>query len=174
MATNIEIKVKLDSFTRVEVRIRGMQSASAPARLQQCDSFFAIPAGRLKVREQRGEVPELILYFRANTVVAKASRYFRIKTRFAPLAKQVLASLLGCPTIVRKSRTLYTVGPTRIHLDEVEGLGRFLEFEVVLGPKCSITEGRHVADRLIKHLRIPRNSLLAVSYCDLVRGNAPT
>jgi len=69
---------------------------------------------------------------------------------------------------IRKQRTLYLVGPTRVHLDRVEGLGDFLELEVVVGPGQSSAWGVWVAERLMERLEVDRGDLIESSYVDLV------
>ena len=70
--------------------------------------------------------------------------------------------------MVRKRRTLYRVGQTRVHLDEVEGLGEFLELEVVLAPGQSKTEATAVVEELMERLGVSRESLVASAYVDLL------
>jgi CYTH domain len=70
--------------------------------------------------------------------------------------------------VVRKTRTLYQVGPTRIHLDRVEGLGNFLELEVLLRPGQTEAEGKTIAQALLENFRIEENQLVAVAYIDLL------
>jgi adenylate cyclase class IV len=73
---------------------------------------------------------------------------------------------------------LYLTGSTRIHLDEVEGLGTFAEIEVVLGPHQSVEEGTSVANRLMKALDIETADLVKTAYVDLLEAlptnGAPT
>jgi predicted adenylyl cyclase CyaB len=59
---------------------------------------------------------------------------------------------------VRKRRSLYQMGQTRIHLPEVEGLGTFLELEVVLGPGQGEHEGAMIAAELMAQLGIKGRS----------------
>jgi hypothetical protein len=61
---------------------------------------------------------------------------------------------LGVVGVVRKTRTLYLVGQTRVHLDEVEGLGPFLELEVVLAPGQSAADGERIARDLMGRLGV--------------------
>jgi predicted adenylyl cyclase CyaB len=70
--------------------------------------------------------------------------------------------------MVRKRRTLYLVGQTRVHLDEVEGLGHYLELEVVLEPEESTEDGAAVAHELMATLGISDEDLEANAYIDLI------
>ena len=72
---------------------------------------------------------------------------------------------------VRKLRTLFIVGRTRIHLDVVETLGHFLELEVVLGADESIEEGIAEANRVMELLGVQRSQLIEGAYVDLLSRN---
>jgi predicted adenylyl cyclase CyaB len=61
------------------------------------------------------------------------------------------------------------VGQTRIHIDQVKGLGSFLEIEVVLKEGQSDAEGLHIAETLAKEFGITENHLVHVAYVDLLR-----
>ena len=90
-------------------------------------------------------------------------------TRFEPDSlKNVLAQAFGVKGIVRKKRWLYWAGKTRIHLDDVEGLGTFMELEVVLDPGQSIEDGQETAANLMAQLGIDRSSLVEGAYIDLL------
>jgi predicted adenylyl cyclase CyaB len=71
--------------------------------------------------------------------------------------------------MVEKVRSLYIVGQTRIHIDQVKGLGSFLEIEVVLKEQQSDAEGLHIAQTLAKEFKIMENHLIHVAYVDLLR-----
>jgi predicted adenylyl cyclase CyaB len=85
----------------------------------------------------------------------------------AAAMRRILESACGETGVVRKRRTLYLVGPTRIHLDEVEGLGHFIELEVVLSPAQCAEDGVQIARALMQKLKIEPDSLLAGAYLDL-------
>ena len=70
--------------------------------------------------------------------------------------------------MVRKVRTLYLVGQTRIHIDEVEGLGAFLELEVVLEPGQTDLEGKQIAAALPTEFGIAKQQIVAEAYVDLL------
>ena len=74
----------------------------------------------------------------------------------------------GIRGIVRKTRYLYLVGQTRIHLDDVEGLGQFMELEVVLKEEQSNEEGQKIAEDLMSALGVERGDLIDGAYMDLL------
>jgi predicted adenylyl cyclase CyaB len=85
--------------------------------------------------------------------------------------RTILTSILGVLGVVRKRRWLYRTGQTRIHLDRVEGLGEFMELEVVLGPGQTEAEGIGVARGLMNRLGIAEDQLVEAAYLDLLRDH---
>ncbi len=104
--------------------------------LEQTDTYFRIPDGRLKRREVPGEPTEWIFYHRANRVTAKMS-HFTIYSDHEAKARWGLVNLREWVTVAKK-RELYLLGNVRIHLDDVVELGTFLEFEAQVSPKFDV------------------------------------
>ena len=143
-----------------------------PGRLiVQEDTFFVVPHGRLKLRKLSSTSAELIYYERENGPGPKESRYSIYPTSEPESLKAVLGTSLGVRGIVRKTRTLYMVGQTRIHLDEVEALGSFVELEVVLQANQSHADGVRIARELMAKLEIQDSELLEEAYIDLLLTN---
>jgi predicted adenylyl cyclase CyaB len=71
---------------------------------------------------------------------------------------------------VRKTRYLHLVGQTRVHLDDVEGLGQFMELEVVMNEGQSDAEGQELAEALMARLGVERGDLLEGAYMDLLES----
>jgi hypothetical protein len=90
-----------------------------------------VPRGRLKLREEPNAVAHLIAYERPDLAAQKESRYRLIEVREPTELIEALASVLGIKVVVNKSRRLFLFEGMRIHLDSVEGLGDFIEFEGV-------------------------------------------
>jgi predicted adenylyl cyclase CyaB len=84
----------------------------------------------------------------------------------------ILTTTLGRAGVVKKTRTLYLIGQTRVHLDEVHGLGEFLELEVVLRTGQSEVEGRNIATALLSEFGIGQEHLIAEAYVDLLAWQA--
>ncbi|XP_067110855.1 uncharacterized protein [Osmerus mordax] len=80
----------------------------------------------------------------------------------------VLADALGIKGEVRKERKLFLVGQTRVHLDTVEGLGHYMELEVVMREDQSPEEGEQVARGLMEQLAVGQDSLVTGAYMDLL------
>lgn len=169
MNRNVEIKAKVTDLAAVRQRVEKLAD-EGPAVLEQEDTFFICPQGRLKLRRfGPGIEAELIYYERPDSTQPKESRYLIHRTSDPDGLRQVLAAALGVRGTVRKQRTLYLVGPTRIHLDKVDDLGEFIELEVVLKPGESVCEGVSVAHDLMDKLGIDRADLLTGAYIDLTK-----
>jgi predicted adenylyl cyclase CyaB len=82
--------------------------------------------------------------------------------------REVLSHAFGQCGRIQKRRTLFLVGPTRIHLDQVNGLGEFLELEVVLKDGDSLEAGVTEAHALMKRLAIEPSQLIEGAYVDLL------
>jgi len=167
MPRNIEIKARLRDAAAVRRRAEAL--ADGPSEvIAQTDTFFHAPHGRLKLREFENSAGELIHYQRPDAVGPKESRYAIVRIEQAEPLRRALADALGVRCVVRKTRTLLMVGPTRIHLDQVEGLGAFLELEVVLRPEQDAAEGERIAGDLMRGLGIRAEDLVAGAYADLL------
>jgi predicted adenylyl cyclase CyaB len=170
MARNIEIKARIADPIAVRRQIESL-GAEGPEELIQTDTFFNVPHGRLKLREFGGSSGELIFYERANVSGPKLSEYVRIPVSDAKLMCDALARALGLQTTVRKRRAVFLVGQSRVHVDDVEELGSFLEFEVVLRQNQSVAEGERIASDLMNALSISPADLVAGAYADLIAAN---
>ena len=110
---------------------------------------------------------ELIQYDRADITDPTESRYVLAPTDQPQTLKQALSNALGVRAVVLKKRVVHMVGRTRIHLDRVEGLGEFIELEVVLDPDEPATDGIRVAEELMSKLEIRKADLIESAYVDL-------
>jgi predicted adenylyl cyclase CyaB len=170
VATNVEIKARTADLEILRRRVESVSDSPAELIMQE-DIFFNGPQGRLKLRIFSDDRGELIYYERSDQAGPKRSRYFISRTAEPRKLTIVLESALGIRGVVRKKRWLYWVGNTRIHLDEVEGLGSFLELEVVLSTGQRIEEGEAIADQLMADLGIEKSDLIASAYIDLVEND---
>ena len=171
MPRNIEIKARIDS---VEALLAVAQALAdgPPQTIEQDDSFFVCANGRLKLRDFGDGSGELIHYQRADTAGPKLSDYVRVTTREPAALREALGRAQGMLGRVLKTRWLLRAGPTRIHLDRVEGLGDFLELEVELRDGQSEADGVAIADALLQALGVSPTQRLAGAYLDLLtRGN---
>ena len=167
MSRNIEIKAKirdLDSLVTLVEKI----ADSGPVVIEQDDTFFHCPDGRLKLRVLSDNCGELIYYHRPDIGGPKTSTYIISETSEPGNLRKIMASVLGVTGRVRKKRLLYMCGATRIHLDEVEELGDFVELEVVLSDTDTLDDGQRIAEELMVRLDIKKDDLLEGAYVDMI------
>jgi predicted adenylyl cyclase CyaB len=169
MATNIEIKARVDDLEALRKRAEALSDTPCQVVPQE-DTFYHIPQGRLKLRRLAADHAQLVYYTRHDTSGPKRSEYQIFETRDSAGLNSLLAAALGVRGVVRKVRYLYLAGQTRIHLDDVEGLGQFMELEVVLRPGQSEAEGQAIAQDLMRKLGIQPKDLINVAYMDLLEA----
>jgi adenylate cyclase class IV len=166
MARNVEIKARLADARALHERLVALTGQSGQELLQD-DTFFACARGRLKLRQFADGSAELIHYQRADDPAARLSDYVRCSVADAAALREALARALGIGGRVCKRRLLWLIGPTRVHVDAVEGLGDFVELEVVLQPGQTVEEGAAVAETLLAELGLAGAPRLAAAYVDL-------
>ncbi len=167
MPRNVEIKARVRDVEAVRTRVEGL-TATPPSILDQEDVFFRSPRGRVKLRSFPDGRGELIAYSRSNDAGPTLSQYRIHETENPAGLRSFLADVLGVRGTVRKRRHLYRIGQTRVHLDAVEGLGTFLELEVVLTDGQTEESGAAIVDEILADLEIPPEDLIDRAYIDLV------
>jgi predicted adenylyl cyclase CyaB len=165
MPRNVEIKAHIESVESLVPKAAAIAS-EGPIAIEQDDTFFRCENGRLKLRVLGGKTGELIFYRRADQKDPKESFFLRSPTSEPEVLREALSLAYGAIGRVRKHR-MYLVGRTRVHLDKVEGLGHFLELEVVLGDDESTEAGIREAHGLMEKLGIHASQLIDGAYVDL-------
>jgi len=164
---NVEVKVAVRSLRAVRAAVQAIGGEDG-GDLRQVDTYFWTGSRiRLKLREQDPGGAELIAYLRADSPGSRISDYRRWPVPDATGLRRVLGLALGVRARIAKRRRLYAIGRTRIHLDDVRGLGRFVELEVVLGPGQSAANGRREAERVLRGLGLGEHRRIPGSYADL-------
>ncbi len=169
MPANIEIKARARNFADLRQRAEALSDTPAQVIAQE-DTFFHTARGRLKLRQLAPDHGQLVYYERTDASGPKRSDYMIAESSEPAALKAALTAALGVRGVVRKRRSLYLVGQTRVHLDEVEGLGEFMELEVVLRPEQSDAEGQAIAQDLMTRLDVQEEDLLEGAYMDLMEG----
>jgi predicted adenylyl cyclase CyaB len=167
MPANIEIKAYARDFEALRQLAEGLSDIPCQV-IPQMDTFFNCPTGRIKLRELGPDHGQLVYYQRQDVSGPKHSEYRIFETNDPGGLKDILAQSLGVRGVVSKVRYLYLVGQTRIHLDDVQGLGKFVELEVVLRPGQSDMDGQAVAEDLIHKLGIQPGDLIEGAYMDML------
>jgi len=163
---NIELKARLADLEAA----RKTAEALATKRLgvqHQIDTYFHCRRGRLKLRQINGLSAELVWYARPDEPGPKASDYLQVPVSNPETLKAALSAGLGVRAIVDKRREIFLWHNVRIHLDQVAGLGTFLELESVLGPTVSEDRGRAQLDELLGQFGVRADDLLTGSYGEM-------
>jgi predicted adenylyl cyclase CyaB len=166
MPFNIEIKARVRDFDDLRRRAEALSDRPVEVLLQE-DTFFHTPQGRLKLRVTAPQSGQLIYYTRPDREGPKRSDYHIFHTPDPENLKRLLELAYGVRGIVRKTRYLYLVGQTRVHLDDVEDLGHFVELEVVMREGQTDAECQAIAEDLMASLGVERSDLLERAYMDL-------
>jgi adenylate cyclase len=169
LPSNIEIKARARNFGEIKTRAETLSDTPLEV-IPQEDIFFHTPQGRLKLRLLSEDRGQLIYYTRPDQEGPKRSDYHISHTSDPLNLRRVLELAYGIRGVVRKTRYLYLVGQTRVHLDDVEGLGQFIELEVVMRDDQTDTEGQAIAGALMARLGVERNDFLEGAYMDLLES----
>ena len=164
MRLNLELKASIPSLELARASARRC-GAEFHGLLLQTDTYFRVPHGRLKLREIAGDRSELIYYERPDTSLERWSTYSTVQVIEPDGLREQLASALGVRVVVKKRRHLFLLDETRIHLDEVEDLGTYLEFEI---PVRDQQEAYSQMKFLREQFEIDEGSIFTGSYSDLI------
>ncbi len=162
---NVESKFRCHDHEGVQTRAMA-QGATDEGSIRQRDRFFTVPQGRLKLRHLDGRA-ELIAYTRENLPVARPSEYAIFTTLSPEALEQVLSKALPAGPALEKRRHLLLCRHTRIHLDDVAGLGRFVEMETLVD-ELSDEEAQREHAELVAILGLESCERIAVGYVDLL------
>jgi predicted adenylyl cyclase CyaB len=170
---NLEIKCRYPNLRHAERLAAAELQAEFQGEVVQTDSYFEVPGGRLKLRQTVGTAEdeacaELIFYRRPDRSAARISDYHRLPLPDAFAALAFLRRALRLKVSVRKRRRIYIKENMRLHLDQVHGLGKFLEFELIVSPEYSRLRCRRQLEELMRRFDIVPETLLADSYSDLL------
>lgn len=168
---NIEYKIFTGSDQDIIKRLKTLGAKYAYG-IYQKDTYFNYGGGRLKLREVKNKTAELILYTRSDDKRSRFSDY-----TIVPLAKKnksmvlnLLKNLFGKKAEVVKKRNLWLLEHTRVHLDEVRGLGKFLELETMM-QNINQKTARKEHENIKKILNLSKFKPILSSYCDLIMSN---
>ncbi len=161
-----ELKARCRDLGTVKAKLQGR--AVHEATLRQVDTYFVAPTGRLKLREVEGRRGQLVYYERPDLAAVKASRVLLANVEDGPGLRALLTAALGVKATVAKLREIWRWEGVQVHLDTVEGLGTFVEFEEVVEKSRDLPRAQDHLRRLLGELGIRPEALVAMSYGDLV------
>jgi adenylate cyclase class 2 len=164
---NLELKARDTDPERSLATCKNLGAEDHGILLQK-DTYFHVTRGRLKLRRQNDGNAQLIAYERPNLTGRRESHYRIVEVNDVSELEAALAGVLDIAAVVKKTRRLFVFDGVRIHLDQVEGLGRFIEFEGVASENGSLARYEDLLSDLRKSFVIEDSDLLAESYCDLI------
>lgn len=138
--------------------------------IRQRDTYFAVPRGGLKLREEQPGRPHLIQFERANEPQQRESRYRIAEVDDAEALRAALTAAIGATVVVSKTRRLFLWRQVRIHLDTVEPLGNFIEIEAVAPPASDLAEEYALVQALRQRLGITDERLISRGYAEQLRA----
>jgi len=169
---NLELKARVDDLKRLR-NIAVKLGAAFGGKDRQIDTFYKVPEGRFKIRESSITGNELIAYSRCDKGGSMESEYERVRLYDVSRFKRLLGRAMDFEALVVKQREIFILGNARIHLDEVEDLGSFIEFELELEDKETGTcNAQSIIKELTRLFNIKEENIVACSYADLVKANA--
>jgi predicted adenylyl cyclase CyaB len=164
MRANLELKARCSDLDLARERAREVATAWLGVD-EQVDTYFTTRAGRLKLRESSLSGAQLVPYFRADERALKRSDYQLIAVEDGSGLVRMLSAMLGVHRVVRKRREIALYDNVRIHLDRVERLGTFIEFEAVWdGAEAGLAEQQRKLAFLRERLGVRDEDLVAGSY----------
>jgi predicted adenylyl cyclase CyaB len=170
---NIEIKARVDRLDRPAEQVRGLGFCFCET-LEQEDVYFTVPRGRLKLRLVPARPGQLIFYERPNIGGPKESVYEIVQVEEGRLLAALLGTALGVKGKVVKTRQVFLRDNIRLHLDQVEGVGSFLELEAVIREHHEEERATREITNLLSYLGIPPMALMHGSYIDLLLARSGT
>jgi adenylate cyclase class 2 len=166
----LELKAKVCDHTFLRKKLSTL-GAEYVGTFRQTDHYFKVPEGRLKLREVEGDsTTELIYYERENISGPKSDDAFILRIQEPEDLKKILKKILTFHIIIEKVREVHQYQGTKIHLDAVKKLGKFVEFERQTSDDMKAAKkDRQILEKLMKKLDIDPNNLESLSYSDLLQ-----
>jgi predicted adenylyl cyclase CyaB len=162
----VELKARCADLEAVRKRLSPV--ARLETVLVQRDTYFTVPRGRLKLREVSDRPAQLILYDRPDVAAVKGSRIHLAEVPDGAALRALLEVAFGVRVRVVKRREIWRWDAVQVHLDTVEGLGTFVEFELAVDDDAASARGEQHLQDLLAEFGLGRDALLAGSYADLV------
>ncbi len=168
---NLELKARCSDLEATSARCVALGAADEGV-LSQRDTYYAARSGRIKLREDPSRGSELIAYRRADDPEVSESSYLLVPVSAPAELNEALDASLGTVVVVSKRRRLFLWQGVRIHLDDVDELGTFIELEAVLPDAGELATAHEKVARLRAELGIDDADLVTVGYADLLMDGA--
>jgi len=161
----LELKSRVKSLEDLRKKLLKLKAIHI-VTLRQVDTYFNSPKGKFKIRQvDNQEKAKLIFYCREFVYGPKRNEAILIDITEPESFKEFFQKSLGILIIVDKEREIYTFKKTQIHLDKVQNLGKFIEFERII---TNLKKDKRTLEILMKNLQIQQKDLIQGSYCDLM------
>jgi adenylate cyclase, class 2 len=166
---NVEIKARCNDASFIRNYLLSNRADFKGTDIQT-DTYFNVPNGRLKLREGNIE-NNLIYYERMNQAGPKNSHFQLVKVDDAEGLKKVLTKSNGVKVVVKKIREIYYINNVKFHIDEVPGLGSFIEIEAGnIQADLSQAQLKEQCDFYLEEFKVKEENLIDVSYSDMLLG----
>lgn len=162
---NIEIKARTNNLSRLQEIAKNLSTSHLGLDIQT-DTYFQTTEGRFKLRESSLKGAYLVPYLRPDTAGPKKSEYAMIPVVNGEQVKDLFTKILGVIKSIKKKRDIYLINNVRVHLDEVENLGTFMEFEAVYENPADEPLERIKVRELLEKFGIQDSDLITHSYSD--------
>lgn len=166
---NVELKAR-DHDLAGSLAVCRALGAEDHGEIRQRDTYFNVASGGVKLREESPGHAHLIQFERSHEPQQRESRYRIVVIEDGPALRAVLDAALGVKVVVAKRRRLHVWREVRIHLDEVDGLGTFIELEPVAPPESDLTREHALVRELREAFAITDARLLSRGYADQLLG----
>jgi guanylate kinase len=167
MKTNIEFKARCEDISLARELCRA-RNADLLGQNDQSDSYFALSSGRLKLRENSRGDRSLIYYDRLDSPLPRESEFEIVSVDDSSLpVVELFKKVIGVRVVITKKRETYRLGSAIVNLDDVDGLGRFIEIEVEADGLGDRARATRVADDLLTYFHLTPADLIPWSYADL-------
>lgn len=167
----VEFKARAESLTAIRKKLRDMNSHFV-GTFRQKDTFFNVPRGRLKLRRIKGKKKGTLIYYEREDIPGpKKSKASILEVPTLDSFESFFGQVLGKEVVINKRREIYVHEDMQIHLDTVENLGTFVEFEK---KSTEFAKTNRVFENLAKKLEIKSEDRLEGSYSDIVSEKKQT
>ncbi len=162
----VELKARYEDLGKARALLKG---ADRIGTFRQSDVYFSLGERRLKLRSVDGaKGGQLVYYERPDRGDVKESRVLLADLPDAAGVLEILRRTFPVVAEVRKTREVYRFQDVQVHLDQVRGLGKFIEFEKTVAAGADAESARRHLETLRAYFQVPDEDLMAGSYSDLV------
>jgi len=166
----VELKARYEDLGKARALLAGAERVGT---FRQMDTYFSLGDRRLKLRSVAGETEgQLIYYERPDVGGVKESRVRIASIPDAATVREILTRIFPVKAEVRKTREIFRFQGVQVHLDTVEGLGKFVEFEKVLADESEREAGVKQLESLRAYLQIADEDLMSSSYSDFFESTS--